>query len=401
MASVGKRPNGSWEVRYKEGTAHRSKSFKLKRDADKYRLKVETEIEGGIHVAASQSVTVPEAVEQYIAHIEARHREQRRMGYAQLHCLRIYLRKHVSPYFGSKLLIDLRYADLDDWVKKISLSGKLAPATVTKTIRMLKAVIDYAVKRQQVKINVAVEALKDRRGIKRAVIRTFDKHEVRDLIAACSVRPPHFSERLRAMRECMVHLAAFCGLRFGEIMGLTVENVDLDARLVRVRHSLTAWDEHKGPKTHAGIRDVPMPLALVTLLRTWMAMHYIENDRRLIFRVRNGNMLAPANFYSRYWQQLLGHAGLDAPDSEGRTFHFHALRHFAASLMIAHGIPLTDVAALLGHSAFDVTLQVYAHRITRGNLRHMELEGMANSMLQPVPPPAVAGSVTQILRIPA
>ena len=37
--------------------------------------------------------------------------------------------------------------------------------------------------------------------------------------------------------------------------------------------------------------------------------------------------------------------------------HFHALRHFAASWMIENGLPLPEVASLLGHSKFDTTLQ--------------------------------------------
>lgn len=57
------------------------------------------------------------------------------------------------------------------------------------------------------------------------------------------------------------------------------------------------------------------------------------------------------------WRRLLKRAGL----GDGASLHFHALRHFAASVMIQQGIPLPDVARLLGHESFDLTLEVHAH----------------------------------------
>lgn len=62
-------------------------------------------------------------------------------------------------------------------------------------------------------------------------------------------------------------------------------------------------------------------------------------------------------------------------------FHFHTLRHFAASLMIEPGLPLTEVASLMGHSKFDMTLQVYAHPIVGGQRRHDTIERMATTMI--------------------
>ena len=60
--------------------------------------------------------------------------------------------------------------------------------------------------------------------------------------------------------------------------------------------------------------------------------------------------------------------------------HFHALRHFAASMMVDHGLPLTEVALLLGHSTFDMTLQVYAHPIAGGNRRSEAMQKIAAAL---------------------
>ncbi len=57
----------------------------------------------------------------------------------------------------------------------------------------------------------------------------------------------------------------------------------------------------------------------------------------------------------------------------GQSFHFHALRHFAASRMIENGWPLPDVSAQLGHANVNITMQVYAHSIEK---RAQSLEAM-------------------------
>ena len=195
---------------------------------------------------------------------------------------------------------------------------------------------------------------------------------MRELLSALEIRRPKHSRRPHMLMRCLVHLGAFCGLRYGEIMGLTRASVDLDGRVLHIRHSLTRWDQLKGPKTASGIRDVPLPRHVAEVLREWLSTYYVENERQLIFRHPNGEMIEHSAVHF-LWKSLLRHAVLG--DDFDRD-HFHALRHFAASIMVDH-LPLTDVASLLGHSKFDTTLQVYAHPIAGGHRRHAAFEQMA------------------------
>ena len=64
-----------------------------------------------------------------------------------------------------------------------------------------------------------------------------------------------------------------------------------------------------------------------------------------------------SNFHSQLWRPLLDHAGLGA-SADDKRFHFHALRHFNASVMVDRGMPLPIVARMLGHSLVDMTLRV-------------------------------------------
>jgi integrase len=167
-------------------------------------------------------------------------------------------------------------------------------------------------------------------------------------------------------------------LRHGEIVGLTLDSVDLGSGFLKVRNSLTMLDELKGPKTKAGNRDVPMPVKVQQSVKEWLDTYYVPNERRLVFRMPDGRECTRGNFHLNYWRPLLRRAGLF---DKKEIIHFHALRHFAASPMIELGLPLTDVASLLGHEKFDMTLQVYAHPIVGGNRRREAFERMASAIV--------------------
>lgn len=193
------------------------------------------------------------------------------------------------------------------------------------------------------------------------------------------------SHRARLRLQIFLALGAFCGLRAGEIRGLTQDSIDFDNRFIRVRHNLTEFDELKEPKTKSGNRDTPMPVHIQELLELWCVKYYISNERNLVLTSLRGSSIAQTVLtYS--WYNLLRRAGLFI---EGDVLHFHALRHFAASRMIQAGLPITDVAAVLGHSKVDMTLSVYAHALTEKTVRRDVFESMATS-LAPQEAPALA-----------
>jgi integrase len=379
MASVSKRTwtykgetKTAWVVRYKHGGQHRSKQFEKKKDAEKYRVRVDSERASGLHVAVSESITVQAAIDQYLADMEVRYSEKK-IGYVHFQHTRHYLRKHVAPHIGDRLLINMKYGDVSDLRTKLIKVARLKTTTVAKLLNMLALVVELAMRRGQVAKNLVRTVIADNRGQNTAKVRTFTVEEVGRLFRAArvknSTRQNKEHERARHFMECCIYIAACCGLRRGEILALTWENVNLEGRVIQVRHNLTNWGELKGPKTKSGYRDVAMPLVVASLLREWKSRYHIETKEGFVFRTRTGTAIASPNF-NRRWHYLLAKAGLHEPDEKGRMFHFHALRHFMASMMIESNVPLTDVAEIMGHNRFDMTLQVYAHTVRRGRIRH-------------------------------
>ena len=376
MASVHKRKVGTkrpWEVRYFADGKHKSKSFELKRHADEFRRRVEYEASDG-PVVAGNRLTVAALCEQFMRFQEERLRDGR-IGRGAHTQFRIAVDTSIVPAIGTVKVQDLSLVVVERLYSTMCGAGELMPSTARDRVSVLGAIEDFAVRRRLARDRVVPDALKALRGVKAPPIRTFSHDDMTAVLKAAQVRRGTFRGHLVGL--CAIHLAAFCGMRWGEIMGLTLENVDFERRLIRVRHSLTQWDELKGPKTRAGRRDVHVPAHIVELLRRWAAEFYIENERGLLFRTRFSGRISSGSFYVQVWWPILKRAGLW---KEGDNLHFHALRHFAASWMIQNGLPVTEVAFALGHSHFDTTLQTYAHPVMAAHRRVEIMDEMASRL---------------------
>lgn len=374
MASVTPREGYGYQVRYIDPSTGKrpSRTFKLKKEAEAFRRKVEREIEDGTHTAASETRTVATVADEYLDQLDQRLKDGRIGRSHYIRETRV-VTKHIVPHFGQKPVRNLQPVDVDKFYRHLSSTGKLAPMTAKAYLYTLQYLERFARRRGYLKTQPITDGLADLKGIRAERIRTFAESDVRALLAAVEAHRHGQTARSERLWACMVYLAAFCGLRQGEILGLTTDHVDLDRGIIRVRHNLALGDILKGPKTAAGVRDLRLPERAAYHLRAYLADHFEPNERRLIFRAKGGGPLLASNLH-RPWRRLLKAAGLASGDKQ---FHFHALRHFHASWLIANGLPVTDVSALLGHSHFDQTLQVYAHPVMKEAQRHDRLDAIA------------------------
>lgn len=145
------------------------------------------------------------------------------------------------------------------------------------------------------------------------------------------------------------------GLRVGEVLGMTVDRLDLEHRQATVdrqtqrhggRNTLTT------PKAEK-VRTITVPGLVAVELRRHLREHRAEG---ILFRGgRTGEPMRRDQFYASAWHPALRGAGL----AEDR-FVFHALRHFCASTLLAEGAPITAVAGHLGDTVETVT-RTYVH----------------------------------------
>jgi integrase len=108
----------------------------------------------------------------------------------------------------------------------------------------------------------------------------------------------------------------------------------------------------RSPRRDDGL--CPIPPAVVDMLRQH-CQDYPPGADGLIFTAKTGAALKRGTFRARVWKPSLHRAGLPT------TLRFHDLRHSYATWLVSEGVPINDVARVMGHEQTSTTLDRYAH----------------------------------------
>lgn len=160
----------------------------------------------------------------------------------------------------------------------------------------------------------------------------------------------------------------FCGLRRGEIIALTWNDVDMDAMTISVTKAATFscnQADIKCPKTEAGNRIVPFPAQLLPIFKEAR-----RNRALYVCPAADGSMMTNTawttswNSYMHYLNIQAG--GRDASRSNPKVvamnrFTAHQLRHTYATMLYDAGVDVKTAQDLLGHADSTVTMNIYTH----------------------------------------
>ena len=178
-----------------------------------------------------------------------------------------------------------------------------------------------------------------------------------------------------------VVIGAGLGLRQGEILGLSPDDIDEDSMLLHVRRQLRTVDRTlvfalpKGNKTRtvplspgvlAEIRDHLAPYPATTTTLPWRKPTGDSTTVRLLATGENGRLYTGDLFTKTIWEGAFRTARVTrAKQVDG----MHALRHFYASTLLAQGVSIKELATYLGHSDPGFTLRVYTHLVPSSHQR--------------------------------
>lgn len=271
-----------------------------------------------------------------------------------------HVRLYLKPKIGRVPLRRLSPADVQQLLGELSATG-LSPQTVVHVRATLRRALSYAERWSMVPRNVA---------------RLVDPPRVEEyrVDPMTSEQARHFLTHIRGHRLYSLFLFALTtGARQGEILAVTWDAIDWTKGEVSIRRSLQRVDGRMQPvetKTKRSRRVVPLTATTLEVLREQQKRQYAEgtvSDTGLVFTTTVGTPLNGPDL-TRTFQALLEDAGLP-------RWRFHDLRHSAASIWIANGVPLRVVMELLGHSTIKVTADTYAHvvsELTRDAADRME-----------------------------
>jgi integrase len=226
------------------------------------------------------------------------------------------------------------------------------PVTVRRIHATLRSALSYGVKTRRLPFNVASNVTPPTGA--RPEVQPWSAGELAAFLRYVE------TDRLGPLFEVI----AACGLRRGEALGLRWADLDLANRTARIRQTVVDVGgrlQFSTPKTRSSEATVPLTeRAVQALLQVRLGQ---DIDRQswgdayeghdLVFARENGAPLRP-EYVTRRFVALSQAAGL-------RQVRLHDLRHGAASLMLAAGVPMAIVSKMLRHSSIGITVDTYGH----------------------------------------
>jgi integrase len=287
------------------------------------------------------------------------------------------LRRELLPVFGPIPLAKIHPHTVRTWV-----AGQAAGPLSASSVRQHIAVLRSCLKAAQIDGHLDTLPLL---GVK--MPRSHSRQP------AVMTLPEAFAmiEAAPADWQCAIATALFTGLRLGELLALTREDVDLPGRRLNIRATLTEVNartprlRREEPKSRAGYRQVPIVEALAVRLQAHLDT-LGPTDEGAVFASPVGTWMSKSNFYRDAWKPTRTAAGRG-------DFTFHDLRHTAASLLLAHsGAELAELKFVLGHSQIAHTVDLYGHLVP-GRLEGLRATfdaavSAAQPKPAPTPPPA-------------
>lgn len=277
--------------------------------------------------------------------------------------------EHLNTYLRGVRISDIDAPTIRNLYIYMTQDGVGHP-TQNKASVVLKQIMRQAVINGIILTNPC-DLVKPPKQEKSTVSISLDKSEVAALCKALdkleTKRYPHAREACQKETANKAHATAVrlilaTGLRQGEALGLTWNDVDFDNAMLYVRHTLDrATGKLKKPKTDSGVRIVALDEATLLMLGSWKAAQrsYLNslgieqgNDTPVITS-EAGTHMEGNNLY-HWWSRFLKANNL-------KKCRLHDLRHTHATLLISSGTNIKAVSARLGHANIGITLDLYAH----------------------------------------
>ncbi|WP_368664935.1 tyrosine-type recombinase/integrase [Mycobacterium sp. E3298] len=313
------------------------RGFTSKRDAERFAATIEVAKMRGEYVAPSAArVTVGELGPAWLE------RQRGHLKPASYAVMETAWRVRIKPRWGDVALGDIKPSIVQRWFADLGTGAAdvkpVGASVVKRTHYVLSSILADAVRDNLIAKNPTIGVKLPRTARKRPVYLNHQQ------VAALAAASGEYEGLLLAL--------AYTGLRWGEVVGLRVRDLDMLRRRVTIAENAvqTGRDVYVGtPKAHKR-RTVPIPQFLLPHL----ARQCEEKDRDdLLWSGSCGQHLRRPHPTSGWFAKAVAKSGVP------RTTP-HDLRHTAASLAVSAGANVKAVQKMLGHASAAMTLDIYA-----------------------------------------
>jgi integrase len=324
-----------YAVRYRKPDNRQTmkRGFRNKHAAEQWANKIEVDKSTGAYIAPVLGrITVGELADRWLA------RKQRATAPSHYRTLECAYRCHVQPAWGKTAVADVDLLATEEWIDGMVVNGSGA-TTVIRAYGVLSGILSDAVKGRRLAANPArgVENL-PRKSAKRHVYLSAD--DVARLAERCGEH------------RALVLTLAYCGVRWGEAIGLCVRDVEFLRRRLSVSVNVVQLgvDHHVGPTKGRKARSVPVPAFVLDELSVQCAG---KAPGDLVFPARGGGYLPRPKSSNGWFIRAVKAAAV-------QSITPHDLRHTCASLAVSAGVNVLALQRMLGHTSAKMTLDTYA-----------------------------------------
>lgn len=245
----------------------------------------------------------------------------------------------VTPYFKNKKMCEIRTADIREWQNMLIKVG-YAPTYLKSINNQLAALFNYAVKYYDLKDNPCRKAGSIGKG-KADEMEFWTKQEFKEFFTSMEEKPE---------AKMAFLILYWTGIRIGELLALTYEDIDLEKRIISITKSyqrIKGKDMVTPPKTPKSNRKVTIPSFLAEELKEYCSMLYGITPKERMFR---------------FTKSFMEHEIVRGIKKTGvKRIRLHDLRHSHASLLVEMGFQPLAIAERLGHEKIETTLNTYSH----------------------------------------
>ncbi|AFM69539.1 tyrosine-type recombinase/integrase [Enterococcus hirae] len=265
--------------------------------------------------------------------------------------------KNISTFFGNKKIQSYNIAYCQEAINK----WKEQYSTYKALKCYTSAVFDYAKKMNLIKENPMKEVTfsKGERKQKKTKLKYFEKEELQDFLECCQ-------KDKFLITYPLFRVLAFTGIRKGEALALTWDDVDFFNKTLEINKTITRNSDNKfistPPKTNTSIRKISLDDETLNILKAWKTQQkryllahgqHAKTKNQIIFSSKNNNCIditRPNIILSRICKE-----------HNFNDITIHGFRHTHCSLLFETGLSIKEVQERLGHSDIHTTMNIYTH----------------------------------------
>ena len=276
------------------------------------------------------------------------------------------VRVHLLPVFGdyklSKLTTPILQQQVNKWADKANKGEKGAYANYNFLNNINRRILQYGVTMQVIQHNPARDVIIPRKQQnKEHKIKFFSNQELKHFLDYLENLDQSSYENFFDYVLYKTLLATGC--RIGEALALEWSDIDLKKGIVSISKTLNRYQETNTPKSKAGLREIDIDKATVSLLKQYKKRQQVQS-----WQLGRSEGIVFTPFTTKYAYACLLRKRLQSHFKAAGVpdISFHGFRHTHATIMLYAGIEAKDLQYRLGHSNISMTLNTYVPATKEG-----------------------------------